>query len=97
MNNDWRKMNAPGFGQKIAEFNRQLREQKHDKMVRSNFCKAFHVRQLLKRFENIDVEHLKEMYPEVDVQSIKDNINEITLESRQQRFNAIFYQKRKLL
>lgn len=97
MNNEWRKTNAPGFGKGVAEFNRKLREKKRDKTVSSIFCKAFHIRQLLKRFENIDVEYLKEMYPEVDVQSIKENLNEITLENRQQRFNAIFYQKRKLL
>lgn len=97
MNNEWRKTNAPGFGKDVEEFNKKLREKQQNKAVWLNFRKEFHVRQLLKRFENIDMEYLQELYPELNVQSIKDNLNEITLESRQQRFNAIFYAKRQLL
>lgn len=97
MNTEWRKMNAPGFGKDVEEFNKKLREKQLNKTVSLTFRKEFHVRQLLKRFENIDMEYLQELYPEVNVQSIKENLNEITRESRQQRFDAIFYQKRKLL
>lgn len=59
--------------------------------MKNNFKKAFHVRQLLKRFENIDLEHLQEKFPEVNVQEVKETLVEQTLQERVQGFNQVFY------
>ena len=95
MNKEWRKTNAPGFGQDVIEFNRKLREMKQDKLLSVKFRQAFYCRQLMKRFDSLDLEYLQEKFPDVNVKFIKQNLNEHCLQDRRQRFNALFYQNRK--
>lgn len=97
MNNEWRKLNAPGFGKDVIEFKQKLRERNQHRKTASIFHQAYKVRQLLRRFDSIDLDYLQEKYPEVDVQLMKDNLNEFVLQERQQRFHPLFYQRKSKL
>lgn len=94
MNTKWRSLNAPGFGADVLDFNRRMREIKEKRLIRAHFREAFYCRQLMKRFENLDLDHLQEMFPNVNVKHIRENLNEYVLQDRQSRFNSMFYQKR---
>ena len=95
MNSEWRKFNAPGFGADVINFNRRFNEIQLNRRMSQLLKQQFYCRQLLKRFPNIDLDHLQERFPEIDIKHIKDNNDEYTLQNRISRFNQIFYHKKK--
>lgn len=94
MNSEWRKFNAPGFGSDVIDFNRRLNEKKQKKMAYIVYQQAFHCRQLMLRFDSLDLDYLQEKFPDVDVKYMKENLYEITRSDRFSRFHKIFYAKK---
>lgn len=91
MNNTWRKLYGPGFDPSVVDFNRRLREKAMKLATKNRFVDAMHVRRLLKRFPDMDVEVLKQRYPNIDVEHMKANLAEYEINERVYRFHRSFY------
>lgn len=76
MNNPWRKLYGPGFGRDVNDFIGRLREKQIDRHRRHMLNEATYVRQLLRRFPDMDLEYLQERYPRVPVQYLKNNLHQ---------------------
>ncbi|KAJ6221326.1 hypothetical protein RDWZM_007138 [Blomia tropicalis] len=94
MNTEWRKLNGPGFDAGIVDFKRKLREKQLKLLFKKRLSSAFYVRQLMKRFDNLDLDYVQELYPDVDVKQIKSTLDEHILQDRTQRFHSLFYKKK---
>jgi len=96
MNTKWREMNGPGYGPDVFEFQRKLKEklEKRDYALISR--QAFYCRQLMKRFDTLDLEYLQEKFPNVNVQFIKKTLDEHVALDRPTRFHSLLYNQKKL-
>lgn len=92
MNSEWRKFNAPGFDQSVIDFNRRLGEKATKNAYRKKCNNALHVRRLLRRFPDMDLNILKERYPDIDVENMKANLAEYEINERVYTFNRSFYE-----
>jgi large subunit ribosomal protein L47 len=75
MNSKWRALYGPGHGKEVNEFLDKLREKKARRLKRHYLYERYTVRQLLRRFPDMDLEYLQEKYPQVPVDYLKDNLN----------------------
>lgn len=75
MNNSWRKLYGPGHGKYVREFVAKLREKKARIVAANNLLDQQEVRQLLRRFPNIDLDELQAKYPKVPVRYFKENLD----------------------
>ena len=75
MNKKYRELYGPGKGKEVDHFVSYLREQKARRIQRRTWADWSTVRQLLRRFPNLDIELLQEMYPRVPVQYFKDHLD----------------------
>ena len=78
MNTKWRKLYGPGHDKYVSMFIERLREKKALKNARHTLEQWYEVRQLLRRFPDIDLEVLQEKYPKVPVKYFKENLDYYT-------------------
>lgn len=76
MNNRWRKLYGPGYGKDVADFIGRLREKRVDRYRAQILRESYYVRQLLRRFPDMDLEYLQEKFPRVPVQYFKANLDQ---------------------
>lgn len=74
MNHEWRYMFGPCHGPHVQAFLRKLRERKAGRIQRQYMKDKREVRQLLRRFPDVDMEYLQEKYPRVDVHKCKKEL-----------------------
>lgn len=76
MNKTWRLFNGEGTGGHVHEFIKRYREKQVRKRTAKLKLQAYHVRQTLRRFPQLDMEALQAKYPEIDVQSQAKRLDE---------------------
>lgn len=76
MNTKFRELYGPGKGKDVNEFIGLLREQKARRLQRRTFADCSTVRQLLRRFPDLDIDYLQELYPRVPVRYFKDHLDQ---------------------
>lgn len=74
MNHDWRYMHGPCYGPHVTDFLKRLREKKLRKITKQYMKDKQEVRQLIRRFPDIDMEYLQEKYPRVNVKKCKTDL-----------------------
>ena len=72
MNAPWRKLYGPGFGKDVENFMLLMREKKVKRMQSKILAEKLQVRQLIRRFPEMDLQHLQEKYPRVSVKEMKE-------------------------
>jgi large subunit ribosomal protein L47 len=75
MNTKWRKLYGPGHGKYVNEFIQKMRDKKSRKIAYTTLSQHQEVRQLLRRFPNIDLDELQAKYPKVPVRYYKDHLD----------------------
>jgi hypothetical protein len=75
MNTEFKKQRGPGYGRNVTEFVRRFREKKMLQTRAKLMDQAKEVRQLLRRFPDLDLEHVQRQYPRVPVQLMKQNLD----------------------
>lgn len=75
LNKQYQDLYGPGKGRYVDEFVAKLREQKARRIQRRTYQDWAAVRQLLRRFPNLDMEYLQELYPRVPVKFFKDHLD----------------------
>lgn len=73
MNTKWRNLYGPGHGRYVWEFMALYREKKARKAKAQTLLEWQIVRQLVRRFPDIDLDYLQEKYPRVPVRFMKEN------------------------
>ena len=76
MNSHWKLFNGIGHGRHVYEFMRRFREKQVRRKAARLHNRAFDVRQLLRRFPNMDMEALKQKYPDIDIEAQKSNLDD---------------------
>lgn len=76
MNYRWKLFNGVGTGRHVYEFMRRYKEKQASRKAGKLMNQAFEVRQLLRRFPNMDMEALQEKYPDIDVEAQKDRLDD---------------------
>lgn len=84
MNAKFRHFKGPGHGKNIDSFILKYRENQTRKRARKVLEQWTHVRQLLRRFPDLNTEELKYLYPKVPVDYLKENLD--FFEDRQDKF-----------
>lgn len=77
-NKIFRETQGPGKRQEVDWFVQRYREQQTSRYNGSRSRTARHIRHLLRRFPNTDIEYLKEIYPEFPegyIEHLKDNLD----------------------
>lgn len=74
MNHEWRYMHGSVYGPHVTHFLKRLREKRVKKITRQYMRDREHVRQLIRRFPDIDLHHLQEIYPRVNVDKCKTDL-----------------------
>lgn len=74
LNTKWRTKYGPGHGKYVNDFVRKWKEKKAKKVIIQTYKDYTEVRQLLRRFPDMDVEVLQEKYPKVPVKYFKENL-----------------------
>lgn len=75
LNTKFRELYGPGKGKHVDEFIALLREQKARRLQRRTWNDCSTVRQLLRRFPDLDMDYLQELYPRVPVKYFKDHLD----------------------
>lgn len=78
MNTKWRQLNGPGYGADVEQFLRQLNEKKVRMKRTLLFKQAAEVRQLIRRFPDMDLDYLQEQNPKLGVKYLKENLDKYT-------------------
>lgn len=68
-------MHGPGYGRNVTEFVRRFREKKMLRARAKLMEQAGEVRQLLRRFPDLDLDHVQRLYPRVPVQKLKRDVD----------------------
>lgn len=74
MNHEWRYMHGPCYGRHVQDFIKRLREKKAERIQKQYMKDKIEVRQLLRRFPDVDMEYLQEKYPRVDIKKCKKEL-----------------------
>lgn len=75
LNKQYQELYGPGKGKEVRQFVAELREQKARLLKQRTRQDYVHVRQLMRRFPNMDIEYLQELYPRVPVKFFKDHLD----------------------
>ncbi|RWS30573.1 39S ribosomal protein L47-like protein, partial [Leptotrombidium deliense] len=78
LNKKWRQTWGPGHGKYVDDFVRKWYEVKINQAKKKVYRDAYTVRQLLRKFPDIDLEYLQEKYRLVPVQYMKENLDYYT-------------------
>lgn len=90
MNYKWRLFSGPGNGRHVYEFIRRYKEKQVSRKAGKLMNQAFEVRQLLRRFPNMDMETLQEKYPEIDIELQKSKLDE---DNKYRTIHTRYFQK----
>ena len=94
MNTKWRALNAPGFGPEYTDFNQKLKEKQLMAKKSLIFKQKLYVRQILRRFPEVDTQHLQELYPDVNIKDQKENLDEYLSTMRWRAFHPELYKSK---
>ena len=75
MNKKFRQFEGPGFGKIVDSFINKYREKQTRKQSRRVLEQWLYVRQVLRRFPNVNIDELKALYPKVPVDYLKENLD----------------------
>lgn len=75
MNRKFRNLEGPGFGKEVNSFINKYHENKTRKRARRILEQWLYVRQVLRRFPDVNIEELKALYPKVPVEYLKENLD----------------------
>lgn len=75
MNHQYREIYGPGKGKYVRAFIAELREERARLLKQRTRQDYVNVRQLMRRFPNMDMEYLQELYPRVPVKFFKDHLD----------------------
>lgn len=95
LNTKWRALNAPGFGKEVIDFNRRLKERLIVEKKTRLFKQRLYIRQVMRRFQDLDCEYLAEKFPETDVREEKADLEDNLYQYRGVHFHRALYDNRK--
>ncbi|XP_054165086.1 39S ribosomal protein L47, mitochondrial-like [Oppia nitens] len=93
-NTKWRSLNAPGFGKDVIDFTRRLREKQMLQRKGQIWGTTLYVRNLLRRFPDIDIDYLQELYPDVNIKKEREHLDENIGKIRNYRFHSALYKSK---
>ena len=94
LNTKWRSLNTPHFGPEVIDFIQRLKEKEILRRKSSILKQKILVRQLLRRFPDVDTEYLKELYPDVNIDDQKENLDEYIQSMRWNEFHYLTYKSK---
>lgn len=75
MSKNYRTLHGPGSGKNVSKFILKYREMRTRKLAKKVLGQWIHVRQILRRFPDVNIDELQALYPKVPVEYLKENLD----------------------